>query len=322
MEAEYDLVIVGAGAAGLSAALYAGRAMLKTLVLERVAPGGQIINTAEVENYPGFPEGIQGPELAQRMMEQAMRFGAEIAYDQAERLEVEGPVKKVVGADRTYTARAVILATGGEHNKLGVPGEKEFAGRGVSYCATCDGNFFAGQEVAVVGGGDAAVDESLYLSRIVKKVTLIHRRDQLRASKVLQQRAFNTPNIEFKWSHIVREIRGNGQVNRLLLEDLKTGQQYEFPVAGVFIYIGFHPNSAWLRGSGVPMDRGGHIIVNLRMETPIPGIYACGDVRWFSDRQLGTAVGDGITAALSAYRYLTEGTHTFREVPAWVAADG
>lgn len=312
MQPEYDLVIIGGGAAGLSAALYAGRAMLRTVVVERLACGGQILTTDVIENYPGFPEGIKGPDLAQRLEQQAARFGAQVVYDEVERLELEGPVKRVVGADKTYTAKAVIVATGGEHNKLGVPGEEEYAGRGVSYCATCDGNFFAGQHVAVVGGGDAAIDEGLYLTRIAGRVTVIHRRDQLRASKVLQQRAFSTPNMDFKWSHVVREIRGNGQVDRLLLEDLKTGQRYEFPVAGVFIYIGFHPNTAWLRGA-LPTDGGGHIIVNLRMETPIPGVYACGDVRWLSDRQLGTAVGDGITAALSAYRYITEGVHTFRE---------
>ena len=306
MNAEYDVVIIGGGAAGLSAALYATRAQLKTLVIEQLAPGGQLMLTSDIENYPGFPEGVLGPDLSQYMEKQAVRFGAMIDYDSIERLEVEGPVKAAVGADGTYTAKALIVATGGEHNKLEVPGEDELAGRGVSYCATCDGNFFAGQDTIVVGGGDAAMDEGLYLSRIASKVTVIHRRDELRATKVLQERAFNTPNMDFMWSHVVREIRGNGSVDRVLVADLKSGAEYEHPVSGVFIYIGFHPNTAFL-DSVLPMDRGGHLITNMRMETPVPGVYAAGDARQFSDRQLGNAVGDGITAALSAYRYITEG---------------
>jgi thioredoxin reductase (NADPH) len=306
MDAEYDVVIVSAGAAGLSAAIYTTRAQLKTLVMEQLAPGGQINLTSEIENYPGFPEGILGPELSQRIEAQARRFGAVIESDQIERIEVDGDVKVAVGMDGRYTAKALIIATGGEHNKLEVPGEEELAGRGVSYCATCDGNFFAGQDVLVVGGGDAAIDEGLYLSRIVNRVTVVHRRDQLRASKVLQEKAFSTPNIDFKWSHVVREIRGNGSVDRVLLEDLKSGEQYEYPTSGTFIYVGFHPNSAFLRGS-LPLDGGGHVVTNIRMETPVQGVFACGDVRQFSDRQLGNAVGDGITAALSAYRYISEG---------------
>ena len=306
MGVDYDVVIIGGGAAGLSAAIYAVRAKLKTLVLEKLACGGQILTTGDIENYPGFPEAVTGPELSQKMEEQARKFGAEFLLEQAERVEDgEKPVKRVVTSEGAYTAKALILASGGEHNKLGVPGEEGFAGKGVSYCATCDGNFFTGREVAVVGGGNAALDEGLYLTRIVQKVTVIHRRDQLRASGILQERAFANPKIGFKWSHVVKEIRGGGQVDRLLLEDLKTGQRYEFPVGGVFIYIGFHPNTAFLRGV-VPLDSGGHIIVNQRMETPIPGVFACGDARQFSDRQLGTAVGDGVTAALSAYRYITE----------------
>ena len=306
MEAEYDVVIIGAGAAGLSAATYTTRAQLKTLVLEQLAPGGQIAITSDIENYPGFPEGILGPELAERMDAQARRFGAEVRFDQIESLEVEGAVKTAVATDRSYTARALIIASGGEHNKLEVPGEEELSGRGVSYCATCDANFFVGQDVVVVGGGDAALDEGLYLTRIVNRVTVVHRRDELRASKILQERAFATPNMDFKLSHAVREIRGNGSVDRVLLEDLKSGDQYDYPAQGAFIYIGFHPNSAFLR-STVPLDPGGHVITNMRMETEVPGVFVCGDVRQFSYRQLGNAVGDGIAAALSAYAYLSEG---------------
>lgn len=307
MSIEYDVIIVGGGAAGLSAAVYTGRAQLKTLILEQLSPGGQLMLTSDIENYPGFPQGVLGPELTQRMEEQALRFGAEITYDTVEHLDLANESKTVFGAERQYTTKSIIIAAGGEHNKLEVPGEDDLAGRGVSYCATCDGNFFSGQETVVVGGGDAALDEGLYLSRIADKVTVVHRRDELRASKILQQRAFSTPNIEFKWSHAVREIHGNGGVERVLLEDLKLGKKYEFDTAAVFIYVGFHPNSAFLQGV-LPLDNGGHVVTNIRMETPVAGVFACGDIRQFSDRQLGNGVGDGITAALSAYRYLIDTT--------------
>ncbi len=306
MKPDYDVVIVGGGAAGLSAALYAVRSKLKTVILERFACGGQILNTSEIENYPGFPDGVTGPELSQLLERQVCKFGCAVIYDQAESMEVDGKVKVVHGSEGKYIGRALIIASGGEHNKLGVPGEEEMAGRGVSYCATCDGNFFANQDVVVVGGGDAAIDEGLYLTRIVDKVTVIHRRGQLRASKILQERAFASPKMEFKWNKVVEEIKGNNQgVDGLLLRDVKTNEKETFPTAGVFIYIGFHPNTEFLRGV-VSMDNGGHLITNIRMETDVPGVFACGDVRQYSDRQLGTAVGDGITAALSAYRYITE----------------
>jgi thioredoxin reductase (NADPH) len=306
MDAEYDVVIVGGGAAGLSAAIYTTRAQLKTLVAEQLAPGGQILNTSDIENYPGFPDGVLGPDIGMAIHRQAENTGTEFAFDQVIELKVEGDTKVVVGEEREYTAKTIIITTGGEHNKLGVPGEEEFAGRGVTYCATCDGNFFKGQDTVVVGGGDAAIDEGMYLSRIVKSLTVVHRRDELRATKVLQERAFATENVSFKLSHAVKEIRGNGSVDRVLLEDLKTGEEYEHPTSGVFIYIGFHPNSGLLQDT-VSLDPGGHVITDIRMETNVPGVFAAGDVRQYSDRQLGTSVGDGITAALSAYRYITEG---------------
>lgn len=306
MNAEYDVVIIGGGAAGLSAAIYATRAQLSTLIVEQLLPGGQIMNTSDIENYPGFPDGVLGPDIGTLMHRQAENTGTLFAYDTVIDLKLDDEVKVVVGEEREYTAKAVIITAGGEHNKLGVPGEEEFAGRGVTYCATCDGNFFAGEDTVVVGGGDAAIDEGMYLSRIVRNLTIVHRRDQLRATKVLQERAFAAANVDFKLSHVVKEIRGNGSVDRVLLEDLKSGQEYEYPTAAVFIYIGFHPNSAFLRGK-VPLDNGGHVITNIRMETDIPGVFAAGDIRQFSDRQLGTSVGDGITAALAAYRYITEG---------------
>ncbi len=304
-EPEYDVVIVGGGAAGLSAAIYSVRAMLKTLVIEKLALGGEILKTGDIENYPGFPEGIDGTSLAGLYEEQARRFGTEFKYDTVVELDVKNKLKRVVGDEREYTSKTVIIATGGEHNKLEIPGEEEFAGRGVSYCATCDGNFFRDMDVVVVGGGDAALDEGLYLTRLAKNVTVIHRRDTLRASKILQSRAFNTPNMNFIWDSIVEEINGNGDVKSIKLRNLKTNSQQELATEGVFIYIGFHPVSDYLKDI-VDLDPAGHVATNLQMNTSVPGVFAAGDIRQFSDRQLGNAVGDGIAAALSAYRYIQE----------------
>jgi len=304
-EPEYDVVIVGGGAAGLAASIYAVRAMLKTLIVEKMAIGGEILKTGDIENYPGFPQGIGGPELAGLYEEQARRFGVEFVYDTVEQLDVGGKVKRVVGDEREYTARAVIIATGGEHNKLGVPGEEEYAGRGVSYCATCDGNFFRDMDVIVVGGGDAAIDEGLYLTRLVKSVTVVHRRGELRASKILQKRGFETPNMSFIWDSAVEKISGNGAVNAVSIRNLKTDEVTELPTQGVFIYIGFHPVSDYLTDV-VNLDAAGHVATTLSMETNVPGIYAAGDIRQFSERQLGNAVGDGIAAALASYRYIQE----------------
>lgn len=304
-KADYDVVTIGGGAAGLSAALYSARAMLKTLVLEQLACGGQILLTDIIENYPGFPDGVTGPELAQLYERQATKFGAEIRYDTVEELRLDQDPKAVVTSEGHLTAKAIIIATGGEHNKLGVPGEDTYAGRGVSYCATCDGNFFRGQPVAVIGGGDSAIQEGLYLTQMTSHVTLIHRRDQLRASRILQERAFSNPKVDFKWNTVVEEIQGNVLMESLLLKDVKTGERSTFKVPGVFVFIGFHPNTQFLRNSGIELDGGGHVVTNLRMETNVPGVFVAGDVRMHSDRQLGTAVGDGITAALSAYHYIT-----------------
>ena len=301
---DYDVIIIGAGSAGLSAAIYTARARLNTLVVEQLMPGGQIAVASEVENYPGFPDGILGPELAQLLEAQATKFGAQIESDQIQSIYKTGETHVVQGDTSQYSARSLIIASGGEHTLLGVPGESELSGRGVSYCATCDGNFFSGEDTLVVGGGDAAIDEGLYLSRIASKVTVIHRRDKLRASKILQERAFNTPNMDFKWNHVVREIHGNGSVSGVLLENTESGKIYEYPGSAVFIYIGFHPSTGYLRNQ-VSMDPAGHIITNVRMETNVSGIFACGDVRQFSDKQLATAAGDGVTAAMSAYRFLS-----------------
>lgn len=305
-KADYDIIILGGGAAGLSAAVYTTRAMLKTAMIEKLGAGGQILVTGDIENYPGFPNGVLGPDLAQMMEKQAAKFGTETLYEDIIGLKDEGELKRVITRDGEHTTKAVIIATGGSHRKLGSPGEEEFAGRGVSYCAVCDANFFRGQDVVVVGGGDAAMDEGLYLTGVVRSVTVVHRRDDLRATPVLQKRAFATKNMSFKWSHTIEEIKGTGEVDRVLLRDLKTNKVYEYPTKAVFIYIGFVANSDFLQGV-VPLDNMGHVLCNIRMETSVPGIFVAGDVRQFSDRQLGVAVGDGITAALAAYRYITEG---------------
>ena len=302
-DTQYDVIIIGGGAAGLAASIYAVRAMLKTLVIEKKAVGGQILLTGEIENYPGFPEPVDGPELAALYEKQAARFGVEFEYDTVTSLDVAGAVKRVVCEDGAYTSKAVIIASGGEHNKLGVPGEVEYWGKGVSYCATCDGNFFRGMDVAVIGGGDAAMDEGLYLTRMTSKVTVVHRRDALRASKILQRRAFDNPKMEFVWDTVVEKIEGNGEVDAMTLKNLKTGEASRVPVQGVFIFIGFHPVNDFMQGA-VELDNAGHVVANLQMETSVPGVFAAGDVRQFSDRQLANAVGDGVAAALAAYRYI------------------
>lgn len=305
-EPKYDVIIIGGGAAGLAASIYSVRAMLKTLVIERQAIGGQILYTGEIENYPGFPAPIGGPDLAVLFEQQATRFGVEFEYDTITRLELDGPVKKVIGEEGEYTSKTVIITSGGEHNKLEVPGEEEFSGRGVSYCATCDGNFFRDQDVTIVGGGDAAMDEGLYLTRMTNSVTVVHRREELRASKILQQRAFDNPKMDFVWNSAIKEIKGDGDVKSIVLENLKTGEVTERDTSGVFVYIGFHPINEFMIGA-VDLDAGGHVVTDIQMNTSVPGVFAAGDVRTFSERQLANAVGDGVAAALSAYRYITEG---------------
>ncbi|MBM11814.1 MAG: thioredoxin-disulfide reductase [Chloroflexi bacterium] len=305
METDYDVVILGAGAGGLAAGLYTTRAMLKTIILEQLGPGGQLLITDEIENYPGFPDGIKGQELAIRMEAQTTKFGAKIDYTEVITIEdIDQPIKVVKTDDRDFTARAIIIATGGSHNKLDVEGEDALAGRGVSYCAVCDGNFFRGQDVVVVGGGDAALDEGHYLSGIVNSVTIIHRRDELRAAKIVQERAFANEKVKFLWSHVVEEFRGDQALDRALVKDLKTDKTYEYPMAAAFIYVGFHPNTEYLQGL-LELDAGGHVCTDINMRTKIPGVYACGDARAESTRQLGAAVGDGITAALAAFHDLS-----------------
>ena len=305
MAKDYDVVILGAGAAGLAAGLYSTRAMLSTLMVESIGPGGQLLITDDIENYPGFREGVKGQELADEMYQQAERFGAKMEFAEVESVENLYDARKLVRtSEGDFTAKAIIIATGGAHNKLGVPGEDEFGGRGVSYCAVCDGNFFRGQDVVVVGGGDSAMDESFYLTGICNSVTIIHRRDELRATKVLQDRAFANPKYKWLWSHVVEEFVGNDVLEAARVKDLKTGEVYDYPTAAAFVYVGFHPNTEAFKDQ-LDMDELGHIHADIHMRTNIPKVYVCGDARSDSTRQLGAAVGDGITAALSAFHDLS-----------------
>ncbi|HEY6157981.1 MAG TPA: thioredoxin-disulfide reductase [Gemmatimonadales bacterium] len=300
-----DVIIVGAGPAGLCAAMYAGRGMLKALTIERGAPGGELLNTDLIEDYIGF-ESIKGWELAQKMTEHAKKFGAEIITDTVERIRrgADGWFDVKTARGTTYRAPAVILTAGGTPVKLGVPGEKEFAGKGVSYCAVCDGAFFKGEVLAVVGGGDAAVEEADYLTRYATKVYIVHRRDQLRASKIIQERAFANPKIELVWNKRVVEIKGTERgTDHLVLEDTATGGRVTLAVGGVFIFVGFKPNSGLVEGHA-KHDAGGYFITDERMMTSIPGLFAAGDVRSQLTRQITTAVGDATTAAIAVEKYL------------------
>lgn len=301
----YDVAILGAGPAGMTAAVYTSRANLSTIMIERGVPGGQMVNTNEVENYPGFAS-ILGPDLSNKMFEHAKKFGAEYAFGDVKRLIDGDEYKTIVTGNKEYKARAVIIATGAEHKKLGIPGEEEYSGRGVSYCAVCDGAFFKDRELVVVGGGDSAVEEGIFLTRFAKKVTIVHRRDQLRAQKILQERAFANEKIDFIWSHTVKEIHGkDGKVNSVTLVSTKDGTEREFKTDGVFIYIGLVPLTKPFEHLGITNDDG-WIITDEEMRTKIPGIFAAGDVRAKSLRQIVTATGDGSIAAQSAQEYVEE----------------
>ena len=302
---DYDVIIVGAGPAGLCAALYAGRGMLRSLTIERGAPGGELLNTDLIEDYIGF-ESIKGWELAQKMTEHARKFGAEIVTDTVERIhkDADGWFDVTTARGETYRSQAVILTAGGTPVKLGVPGEREYAGKGVSYCAVCDGAFFKGERLAVVGGGDAAVEEADYLTRYASKVHLVHRRDEFRASKLLQERAFANPKIEVIRNTTVPEIVGNERgVTHAVLENSHTGGRSNLDVGGVFIFAGFKPNTQLVDGH-VDHDAGGYLITDNRMMTSMAGLFAAGDVRSQVTRQITTAVGDATTAAIAVEKYL------------------
>jgi len=303
-EKRYDIVIVGAGPGGLCAGLYAARARRRVVCLEMGLPGGQIANTEEVEDYLGF-EHISGADLSMKFADHAKSFGLEIATEQVEEIYVDGDERVTKCASgNTYRSKAVILATGGSPVKLGVPGELEYAGRGVSYCAICDGAFFRNKVIAVVGGGDAAVEEGAFLTKFGSRVYVIHRRDQLRAARIIQQRAFDNPKMEFVWDSVVESINGDGRVvTDISVKNLKTGKATKLAVGAVFPFIGFRPNSGLVRGD-LKRDAAGYIITDFKMETSVPGIFACGDVRSQLVRQITNAVGDGTTAAVAAEKYI------------------
>jgi len=301
----YDVLIIGGGPAGLSAGLYVLLVLLSALLIEKGIFGGQIANTEHVENYPGFPDGISGYELGQLMYQQAEKFGLETIAAEVTGLELSERGKVIKTTEGEFVARAVIIAGGAEPNRLGVPGEEEFLGKGVSYCATCDGAFFREQVVAVVGGGNSAVEEAMLLTRFASKVILIHRRNQLRASRLHQERAFTNPKIEFIWDTVVEEITGPDKVRGLTVHNVRTDLISTVEVSGVFLYVGLHPETDYLRGL-LTLDEEKRIPTTQGMETEIPGIFAAGDIRKNSPRQVITAAGEGATAALSAEKYLME----------------
>jgi len=307
MTKSYDVVIVGAGPAGLCAALYCGRSMLSTVVLEKGVPGGELLNTEVIEDFIGF-ESIRGYELAERFAQHALKFGAELVTDAVASVEkrADGRFEVRTEGGDAYEAPAVILTAGGTPVKLGVPGEAEYAGKGVSYCAVCDGHFFRGEVVAVVGGGDAACEEADFLTRYASKVHLIHRRDAFRASKIVQQRVFANPKIEILWDTVVERVEGDGgAVRHLALRNVGTGARSQLPVGGVFVFIGFKPNTGVVKGH-FAHDEAGYLLTDGVMMTSIPGLFAAGDVRAQLTRQVTTAVGDATTAAVAVSKYLGE----------------
>jgi len=303
----YDVIVIGGGPAGLTAGLYCSRDRLDTLLIERGPYGGQIATTTEVENFPGFVDGILGPELGEKILAQAKKFGLKNATGNVTRIANGGPVKHVTLDDRELTARALIIASGSSPNKLGVPGEQELSGRGVSYCATCDGPFFRDKSLAVVGGGNSAVEEGTFLTRFASKVTIIHRRDSLRADKILQERAFANPKMAVLWDSVVEKILGTDKVTGVFVRNVKTGEQKALPFDGVFVMVGSSPNTDFLKGL-VELDERGYVKANRLKETSVPGIFVAGDVQDYIFRQAITAAGEGAAAAISAERYLAHGT--------------
>ncbi|MEK3763503.1 MULTISPECIES: thioredoxin-disulfide reductase [unclassified Solibacillus] len=301
----YDVVIIGAGPAGMTAAVYASRANLATLMIERGIPGGQMASTEEVENYPGF-DTILGPELSTKMFEHAKKFGAEYAYGDVSEVIDGEEYKIIVSGKKQYKTRTIIITTGAEYKKLGIPGETELGGRGVSYCAVCDGAFFKQKNLIVIGGGDSAVEEGIYLTRFADKVTIVHRRDKLRAQKIIQDRAFANEKIDFIWNTQVKEIHEvDGKVGKVTLVSTVDGTEKEMQADGVFVYVGTLPLTAPFASLNI-LNEAGYILTNEKMETAIPGIYAAGDVREKMLRQIVTATGDGSIAAQSAQHYIEE----------------
>jgi len=298
-----DLVIVGGGAAGFTAGLYASRAGLDTLLLERMMPGGQIVNAEMIENLPGFPDGIAGAEVGALLQDQSTKFGLDVELSEVTGLEAGERLWTVRTYDGEITARAVIVAAGSTLGKLGVSGEEELHGAGVSYCATCDGAFFIEETVGVVGGGDSALDEAVVLTEFASRVIIFHRRDRFRGQNVLQDRVLSHPKIEVRWSTVVYAILGDGQVDGVSVTEVTSGETSRVDLSGIFIYVGLEPNSSFL-SDVLPLDGGGHVPTDIWMRTPLPGLLAAGDIRQSSASQLATAAGDGATAAIAAQRYI------------------
>jgi len=299
---ELDIVVVGAGPGGLTSGMYSARSELNTICIEKMMPGGQIANTELVEDYPGF-ESISGRDLAKKIENHAVKFGLKIIYDSVKTIKLDGKFRIVEGENDSYKAKAVIVGTGGQPRKLGVPGEEEYTGKGVSYCAICDGAFFKDQVIAVAGGGDAAVEEGIYLTKFGSKVYIIHRRDQLRAQKVIQKRAFDNPKIEFVWDSVIEKVNGGDVIESIDIKNVKSGDITNLKVGALFPFIGFTPNSS-IFNFEVKKDESGYIITNENMQTSVEGVYAIGDVRKQLCKQITNAVGDGTTAAVAADKYI------------------
>jgi thioredoxin reductase (NADPH) len=305
---DQHVIIIGGGPAGLTAGLYASRAHLKTVLLEAMIPSGQAYMAERIENYPGFPDGISGRELIERFVQQATKFGLEIQqFTKVDKIELTGEKKMVTAGEKKFSALTLIIASGAQANKVGIPGEEEFSGKGVSYCATCDGAFFKDQDVAVIGGGDTALEDALYLSRLARKVFIIHRRDQLRAQKILQDRAMHNAVIEIIWNTVPKKIQGEGMEKTLLLENVKDATERQLAVSGVFIAVGQRPNTDFVRGV-VELDDKGYIVTDYDCATSVAGIFAAGDVRQKGLRQISTAVGDGALVAAAVERYIERNT--------------
>jgi len=299
----FKVIIIGGGPAGLTAGLYTSRSRLNTLLIEIGLLGGQMTTTEVIENYPGFPQGIHGDELSRLMEEQAKRFGLEVVSEEVVEIQLEGERKLVKTDGSTYLCEALIICTGNEYRKLGIPGEKEFTGKGVSYCATCDGAFFRDSQIVVVGGGDSALTEALYLTKFANELTIIHRRDALRGTKIYQERVFANPKIKMLWNSVAQEIKGDSIVRSIVVKNVKTGEVKEFNTEGVFLFVGLSPRTQFLKGL-VNLDEAGYIITDENGETSVKGIFAAGDCRKKMLRQVATAVGDGAMAAFAAEKYL------------------
>lgn len=305
MDDMYDTIIAGGGPAALAAAIYTGRGELKTLVLERMFVGGQVVQTHEVDNYPGFPDGIDGVELTQRMEAQARRFGAEIKTEGVTKVDLDGEAKVVTTSKGSYRSRTIILAMGADPRKLGIPGEDELRGRGVSYCGTCDGPFFRDKKVVVVGGGDTALKEAVFIAKFASELIVVHRRQEFRAEKIYQTEATENPKISFELDSVADRINGQDRVESIDIHNVKTDAAKTMPCDGVFIFVGTVPNTGFLCNL-FPADCGGHVETDINMMTSIPGIFAIGDVRKHSYRQIATAVGEGATAAIAAEHWIAE----------------